>query len=756
MRDERQGFSVSSTQSDDSWDKAPIRGCFEVQPVKRTPLRPTLAILGLCAGTTLADAATPRFVSVPLPRPRPALAIAQPVAPVPLPLAQPLTTAAIPPRPTAAPAQPQAPLAAATSGVTSAEDLAVIRRAVDFAKKDKPADAAALARSVADPVGRKLIEWVTLRIEDDDFDFARYASFIAANPGWASIPMFRRKAEAALWQNDVSADTVRRFFATSKPVSGKGRLAYARALLAAGDRAAAQAYVREAWRNDAMSAEMEKQALEEFGALLNGGDHTARMEQRLYAEDDDGGLRAAQRLGPTQVAIAKARIAVSDKSAKAKALLDAVPDNAQRDPGYMFAKIQWLRRNDKIAEAAQLLIAAPTDPAVIQDPDEWWTERRLVARELLDAGDAQTAYKVARNAAEPVKSNPRVEHHFTAGWIALRFLNNPALAQPHFVQIEKSDTHPTSLARGAYWLGRTAEAAGRPEEARAHYQRGARYPAAYYGQLARAKLGLPDIVLAPAPNPGPEARASLARLEIVRAANILYAIGERDLVVSMMADLGDRLTDVNALAALAETAQRNQDARGLLMIGKGALARGLPFDIHAFPTAGLPRYTPVGVQVEPALAYSIARQESAFNPRAISSANALGLMQVTPAAGKHIAKRNGIAFDQKRLLNDPAYNVQLGAAELGDALEAYRGSYILTFVGYNAGRGRVRQWVERYGDPRDPDVDPVDWVERIPFSETRNYVQRVLENLQVYRLRFGGSPKLLIEADLRRGAPTGN
>jgi soluble lytic murein transglycosylase len=175
-------------------------------------------------------------------------------------------------------------------------------------------------------------------------------------------------------------------------------------------------------------------------------------------------------------------------------------------------------------------------------------------------------------------------------------------------------------------------------------------------------------------------------------------------------------------------------------------------DQHAFPTFGVPDYTPVGPKVETSLVYSIVRQESAFNPRVVSSANALGLMQVTPPTGRYLAKKFNVPFDQKRLLNDTVYNTQLGAAELGEVVEWYRGSYILAFAAYNAGRGRVKEWIERYGDPRDPKVDPIDWVERIPFSETRNYVQRVLENVQVYRMRFGSDSKLLIEADLRRGA----
>ena len=166
----------------------------------------------------------------------------------------------------------------------------------------------------------------------------------------------------------------------------------------------------------------------------------------------------------------------------------------------------------------------------------------------------------------------------------------------------------------------------------------------------------------------------------------------------------------------------------------------------------MPDYTPIGPPVEPALVYSIVRQESWFNPKTVSSANALGLMQVTPPAGKYIAKKFNVAFDQKRLLSDMSYNVQMGAAELGDVIKDYRGSYIMAFAAYNAGRGRVKEWVGRFGDPRDPKVDPIDWVERIPFSETRNYVQRVMENVQVYRIRFGGSSRLLIEADLRRGA----
>ena len=243
----------------------------------------------------------------------------------------------------------------------------------------------------------------------------------------------------------------------------------------------------------------------------------------------------------------------------------------------------------------------------------------------------------------------------------------------------------------------------------------------------------------------------IERLEIARAVQLLYQMDERELAIPIFGDLGEN-GDPDALMGLGELASRNRDARGMLLLGKAALNRGLPFDFYAYPVVGIPSFKAIGPEVEQSIVYAIARQESAFNPAVVSPAQADGLMQVTPDAARYVCKRHGATYDLGRLKNDPVYNATLGAAELGGLIEDYRGSYILTFAAYNAGRGSVKKWIERYGDPRDPKVDAVDWVEKIPFSETRNYVQRIMENLQVYRARFGGGTKLQIEADLRRGA----
>jgi len=238
----------------------------------------------------------------------------------------------------------------------------------------------------------------------------------------------------------------------------------------------------------------------------------------------------------------------------------------------------------------------------------------------------------------------------------------------------------------------------------------------------------------------------------VRAADMLYTLGERDVVLYFVTDLAEQSGDVAALVALGELTGRRNDARAMLQIGKAALGRGLALDPYAFPTIGIPQHSPIGPSIERSIIYSVARTESAFDQRDKSAANAVGLMQVTPEAGRDTAKRFGVSYDWERMVSDPVYNTQMGAAELSALLQEYKDCHIMTFAGYNAGRGRVREWVKLHGDPRDPNVDPIDWVERIPFSETRNYVQRVMENLQVYRVRFDAGAPVISKFDQPHGA----
>jgi soluble lytic murein transglycosylase len=723
-------------------DAAPVSKAPKATANKKPALRPAL--------DAAAKPKQARTAGIPLPRARPGSgaaatsAFAQAGAAMRGSLLHARSTFKPLPRPTSG------PFAVASSTKTSPAEINAVKRVIELAAKGKDAEINTVMATIDDPVARKLAEWVYLRSFNTNPSFARFASFIAQNPAWPHVPMFRRRAENALWDDRIDDVTVRAFFKDHEPTTAKGRLTLARVLLAAGDRARAESLARKAWREDDFSAAVERIALDQIGSLITPADWKFRMEARLYADDTEAALRAAERVGESDRAIARARVAVIKKAKNAKALLDGIPAADRSKPGYIFARAVWLRRDNKPEEAAKVMLGAPNDADALVDVDQWWIERRLLVRKLLDDGDYKGAYRIARDSPSPPKSNYRVDQHFTAGWIALRYLHDPATAARHFAQISVGTSSPHALSRGGYWQGRAAQALGHKAEANAYYETAAQYSATYYGQLARARLGLADLGLLDKPHIPQDQYVTMLNLEITRAVDILYGLNERDLVAPIFAELGESATDVAGMAMLCDVARKHNDGRAMLLLAKAAHNRGLPLDYYAFPTIGLPEYKSISPPVADAVTYSIARQESHFNQKVVSPANAMGLMQVTPAAAIDTSKKFKATYDKARLLSDPVYNVQMGAAELSILLTGYRGSYIMTFAGYNAGRGRVRQWVAAFGDPREPNVDPVDWVERIPIAETRNYVQRIMENLQVYRARFGGGSKMMIDADLHR------
>jgi soluble lytic murein transglycosylase len=622
-------------------------------------------------------------------------------------------------------------------------DLAIVKDVIDLQRRGKTSDATDAEKTITDPAGQKLAEWFILRHPDSEASFARYAAFIADNPAWPGTSLLRRRAEARLWNDKLDAATVHAFTA-DQPVTAKGRFALARVLLSEGDRDGARRMVQTAYRSEDLSERTETDVREAFGDMLGRDDDRARMDKRIGAKDFSAAMRAAHRLGDDAVSIVKACSAVKGNDDKASDRLDSVSTDARQDLGYVLCRAQWLKRKDRIDEAVRLIQSAPKETMALQDTDEWWRLRRSLARKLLDQGDYQGAYEIVRDAALPASENYRADAHFMPGWIALRYLHDAKTAAAHFAHVDDASVNPITLARASYWRGRAAEELGDRAAMRAQYEAAARHTTAYYGQLARARLGLDNIEIRKAPE-----QTSAAANEIVRAAEMLYAIGERDLAVAFMADLGEDSTDVPTLSAVAEVTGRNNDARAMLELGKAALARGLPLDAYAFPTIGIPPHSPIGPAIDRSIIYSVVRTESAFNQRDRSSADAVGLMQVTPEAGRDTAKRFGVEYDWDRMVSDPVYNTQMGAAEISALLSEYKGSYLMTFAGYNAGRGRVRDWIKAYGDPRDPNVDPVDWAERIPFAETRNYVQRVMENLLVYQHRFDGRTPAIATMDQR-------
>lgn len=703
-------------------------------------------MLSRTAASTLALlVATSALAKAPLPAPRPGTVSAAQTS-VPLPVAasritraSALASAASENIPVAqTPALPSAPVSASSGQV---------RDLMAALKKGDLSGANAISASLRDPSARALGEWLTVRYASRQMGFARLADFLHRYPDWPSTQV-RRRAEEALYLERIDPGTTLAFFSRTPPSTAMGRLAVARAMMAQGNKAGAAAHVRAVWRESDLPDSVQQDVLSEFGSQITASDFRHRAERLLYRGRSAEALKLAGRAGSGYRALAEARIAVNARAKNAAAKLDAVPSALRKEPGYLHALAQHRRRGDHFQDAAKAVLAVPNNPAAIIDSREWWTERRVLARELLDKGDARTAYRVV---ATHVSTAPAdvADAEFHAGWIALRFLNDPKTAIRHFAAIEKVGSTPITLSRARYWQGRSAEAMGDVGSARGFYESAAQFTTTYYGQTALAKLGRSDVALRRAPRLSAGERAAYERKTGIRALSILYAAGGRDEALGLFGDLSTSAHTTAEYTVLAGIAEKHSDARAMTFLGKEATQAGHPLDDVAYPTIGIPRMQAAGQAVELPLVYAIARQESLFHASARSHAGALGLMQMLPGTAKLTAKKFGIAFTPARLTTDPAYNATLGAAHLGELTSNYDGSYILTFVAYNAGPLRARQWVEAYGDPRDPRIDPIDWVERIPFTETRNYVQRVMENVRVYRARLGAKANQPMEADLR-------
>jgi soluble lytic murein transglycosylase len=625
---------------------------------------------------------------------------------------------------------PAPSLALAPAPLLSAEETARFVAAAGFYRRADLPRGDAAAAAVSDTIARAALDWMALRVAPTP---ARLDAFQKAHENWPFADWFQALREAWLFSGKPApAETLA--IVGDHPQTPQGSLALARARLAQGERDKAAEIVRTLWRDGDLDPPVETALLREFGAMLTRDDHRARASRLAYAERGAAAWRAAALAGSDALALVNARLEAARGPLSARAS-SAVPQAMRSDPGYLFAHVQDARRSGRLDEAMSWLKLAPADPDKLVDPDKWWSERRMIARAWLDRGAYDKAYLVA---AEGVaRTSPaRVDQAFHAGWIALRFLNDPAKAAAHFAAAAAAAETPISISRAYYWRGRAAEAMGRDDEARGLYARAAAYPIAYYGQLAAKKLGADEVTLRRLG----QAAEGEDRFEATRVTELFLDAGLEDYASPIAYAAAKTWTDDSQLAALALVLRAKASASVNVVFGKIATERGYPLDAVAFPTFGLPEYQPLPGAAGTGEVLAIARQESEFIPRAASGVGAKGLMQVMPATAADTARKVGVAYDFARLIGDPAYNMQLGSAFLGQLLAAEGGSLPMAAAAYNAGGGSVAKWVATYGDPR-AGADPVDWVERIPYDETRDYVMRVMENYGVYQARLAEAPE---------------
>lgn len=557
--------------------------------------------------------------------------------------------------------------------------------------------------------------------------------FLTQHKGWPQENVLRLRTEQAALYEQPDKATMQKFCTAYPPISGRGMLACAQAGI--GDEATRAAWVRKAWLQGDFGAAEETNILNTY--RFTREQHEARIDRLLYEGKLDQARRLLPKMTPAYRLLCEARIALITNAKNASAKVYSVPKALQNHTGLAYHRMQWRARNGQEDGARELLLNGPANPPYA---DLWWPRRAQTVREAVEDGRYSQAIRLLKHAGELNPEN-NADALFLKGWITMEFLGDPRTGYKDFYALYNAVQTPVSKARAAYWAGRAARKNGNTDIARDWFAKGAEFPTVFYGQLAAAQLNRN----APLPLPADPAAGKVANEAIAQTAMWLFGQGDLPMSTLFLTTLAEQSNPAQA-QALAKRAAANKNLHGAVKVAKQAIRQNTILLNAGWPIVPVPKQSPI----EPALALAIARQESEFNPKARSHADARGLMQVLPGTANHTAKRHNLPYNARHLY-EPQPNMVIGSTYLGGLVDGWDGSYILAIASYNAGPANVRKWVARFGNPPRDLEGAVNWLEKIPFAETRNYVQRVLENVQVYRARMHPERPLGIEKDIVRG-----
>jgi soluble lytic murein transglycosylase len=606
-----------------------------------------------------------------------------------------------------------------------AHDISPVMRAIKAAQWS---EAARLARPYG-PVVEDIVQWHRLRAGEGNWQDAQ--SFLRRRPDWPGLPLLRRKQES----NFASAphDAVFQVFATSGAQTAGGALRLAEALRARGLRSESEAVILQAWMERSLTDAEQAAYLARYGDLLRTK-ATERLDAMLWKGWRDNSQRLYPLVSEGWRRLAAARLALREDRTGVDILIEQIPAALANDPGLAYERFLWRLRKDRDDEAAALLIERSRSGALGR-PEIWAPRRLSLARIMMQEGRPEQSYALATNHGLTGGAT-YAQLEWLAGYVALRYLNENWLALQHFVFFEQSVQTPISLGRAGYWIGRAYDALGEEAAAQRAYAGGGAYQTSFYGLLAAEKAGLPADAALDGRTPVPQWRsAPFARSSVHEAALSLLKSGELDLAERFWVHLAESL-DVMEMAQLGAMAIELNEPHIAVNLGKYFASQGIEIHAPYYPLHPLASRGDLPVSTE--LALAIARRESEFDPSVVSRADAYGLMQILPGTAKLVSGALGVGYSKNRLLSDPAYNVTLGTAYLDGLIEAFDGNPIMVAAGYNAGPRRPETWIAELGDPRvSGGPDMIDWIEHIPFRETRNYVMRVAESLPIYRARLG-------------------
>jgi soluble lytic murein transglycosylase len=619
----------------------------------------------------------------------------------------------------------------------SAADHDLLSRAFDAADRGDWLGAKGLAENTRGDIGKRLIQWRYVLDKNSGASFAEIDAFLRANPGWPMRDTIMARAEVAMDPTTAPAAIVG-WFGDRTPETGIGMIRLGDALIAAGRTAQGTDWIRRGWVSGAFRPDQELAIVQKDGGLLTPEVDRARLSNLISTDQIPAAQRELSRVADDVQALGRARIAYRSSRAAGEMAAGNLPASVANDPDLIYDRARAARRANDNATAAAFFARPGIKPFITAHSSKWWGDANLTIRALIQSNSCTAAHNIAADTGLTTGTEFS-ESEFLAGWVALRCLKNPTMALAHFQRLEAGVGRPISKSRARYWQGRAWEAKGDKTKAIAAYRAAAQMPDTFYGQMALARVDASPAVHLTETAADASGVADAAEADdVTKAIRVLGDLGQENILRLFAL----RAYELHPEAARAKYLMQMLTDMGFreiaVRVAKSASYAGVTFQTYLYPVIPVPSYAGPGTAPETAFVLGLIRQETEFDPDAVSGAGARGIMQMMLSSAQLAASQAGLPYRPNDLTADPTYNMQLGMTEFAGDLRNWNGSYVLAIAAYNAGPGNARKWIAAMGDPRTPGIDVIDWVELIPFNETRNYVQRVLENTQVYRVRLSG------------------
>ena len=634
------------------------------------------------------------------------------------------------------------------SEILSKRDYAIAKEVFFLIKQKKWKSALKASKRVKDKDFINLVTWLHLKEKRNSASFNDYTKFIEANSEYPRINRLKYLSEHKINLESSSPSEIIGWFDSEPPFSGFGKIKLGESYLKRGKIDEGSKLIKEGWINASLGSKDLRYLTRKYKKIINSSDHLKRAEYMAWENKYWDLKRILRYLPKDHRALYNARqILMSSSYGVDKAIAD-VPEKFKSDIGLRYNRLKWRRRRGRVESSLEIINSAPNDNNSLVRADLWWKERQVISRSLIYKKKYQLAYKVAKNHSldkdKEKESAAFAEAEWMSGWIALSFLNEPKLASEHFDNFYKNVGYPISLARGAYWLGVSYEKMGDENLSKKYFKEGSKYLTTFYGQLAYQKISpYEEFVLKDDSKYSEDYKKEFNKSPLVKHVLLLKELNRTSFSKDILKHLADLNIDKGSEVLAAQLATNIGRYDYAIQISKKASYEKRFYNKFNYPIINTPQIINGKSMPSQEIILAITRQESEFDPKANSYAGAKGMMQLMTYTAKLVSQQMKVAYSKSKLTSDPEYNIRLGTYYFNSLLNEYKEVYPFAIAAYNAGPKRVRYWKKINGDPSKNKIDYVNWIELIKFKETRNYVQRVLENANVYRYMLDEKPTKL-------------